>query len=410
MDVLYIAYCVPYDKAYNAGAQTLNHYIKKLAKNDDINVDVVAYCNERERKEIEAIISNIKYHLVVRPKGILRFIGRITSIRSKYDPFHKGCNLMTRYSTQLLFGKLKEIANSGYVPDVIFLEWTQIVLFVNDIRRIFPSAKFVASEHDVTYLSFQRKYEKEENKLFKYYKGLQYRNCVNREIAALKSCDHIFVPSKKDKKLVTDKVPELEDLISIQKPFYHKTRLHRNRNNNDIIFFGAMGRIENSMAVKWFITNVMPLIQDLPCRFVVIGSGVTDELKRLETNKVFIKGFVPSIDETFSNAMCFVCPLLLGAGIKVKVLEALYAGIPVLTNQIGIEGIDAKDGIDYMHCEKPHDYAEGIRKIYEDPNIGINGRSLVERDFSLELSFDSYYATIRSLVNTRLDRSFGNRD
>ncbi len=399
MNLLYVSYCVPFDKAYNAGAQSLNYYINQIKDREDTKIDIVAYCNEKDAQFISDMETKINYHLVVRPKGVSRFIGRITSIYSKYYPHHRYCNLMTRYSIRLLLKRLESLSVDGYKPDVVLLEWTQIVLLVERIKKIFPQSKIIASEPDVTYLSFERKYNNEKNCILKIYKNIQYHNCIKREITALRACDYTFVQSERDKKLVTDKAPELSNLIGIQLPYYHKSALPRNRCNDDILFFGNMGRMENRMAVEWFINNVMPSLTDIPSRFVVLGSGITDELKQMGTDRVVMKGFVDSIDEEFSKAMCFVCPLLLGAGTKVKVLESLYSGIPVLTNSIGIEGIKAQSGIDYIHCEEPEEYANAIREIYKNNSPHINGRALMDRDFCLSKSVESYYHSINMLCN-----------
>ncbi len=400
MNILYVSYCVPYDKAYNAGAQSLNYYIKRMSEKEDIKIDVVSYCNKNDAEQIASLNVNYLYHFIIRPDGVRRLIGRVSSINSKYNPWHKSCNLMTRYSTKLLLDKLQAMSQNGYVPNIIFLEWTQIVLLVGDIKKIFPSSIIIASEPDVTYLSFYRKYNNTQNLLLKKYKQIQYHNCIRREINALKKCDYIFVQSNRDKKLVTDRALELESKIGIQLPYYHKTVLPRDRRNNDILFFGSMGRAENINAVEWFIENVMPLLSDIPCRFVVLGSGITEELRRYSSDRIVLKGFVPSIDDEFSKAMCFVCPLLLGAGTKVKVIESLYSGIPVLTNSIGIEGINAENGKDYYHCELPEDYAATIEYIYSNPNSNANGRAIIDRDFSLETSFANYYKTVKELYKS----------
>ena len=70
---------------------------------------------------------------------------------------------------------------------------------------------------------------------------------------------------------------------------------------------------------------------------------------------ITVTGFVKEISKYFEQSLCLVAPLVLGAGIKIKVLEAMSAGLPVLTNQIGIEGIPAQNGIHYYYCERPQE-------------------------------------------------------
>lgn len=397
-NILYISYCPPYGKALNAGAQTLYYYIRELTYVKNIKVDVVTYCEDKDLDALGNEDEKIKYHLVKRPKGLQRFVGRVISLNSKYNPYHKYCNLMTYYSIELLLSKLKELSSTKYSPDVIFLEWTQIVLLIDKVKTIFPKSRIVASEPDVTYLSRLRKYENEKSSIKREYKKIQYKNCKIREIEALKKADFVFTQSEKDVHLIVDGNTINRNKVGIQIPFYHRSELEHKRKNNNILFYGAMNREENSSAVIWFIDNVMPLLKSIPVKFVVLGGGLTEQLKTRQSEDVIMKGFVPSIDKDFSEAMCFVCPLVIGAGIKVKVIEALYSNIPVITNQIGIEGISAINGKEYIHCESPEEYANAIINIYHDPDYQLMGRNVVNCEFSLKEAVDNYIKVIQELV------------
>ena len=398
MNILYIAYCPPYAKALNAGAQTLYYYIKELTRRDNFNVDVVTYCEENEIVDIKNEDEKITYHLVVRPKGLKRILGRSVSLNSKYNPFHKYCNLMTFYSIQLLLSKLKDLSDTKYEPEIIILEWTQIVLLIEEIKKIFPSSKIIASEPDVTCLSLLRKYRNEKNSIKRYYKKLQYENCKIRENEALKKADYIFTQSEKDINILVEEYLIDRKKVGLQNPYYHRSQLEYERKNNTILFYGAMAREENSSAVEWFIDNVMPLLKDIPIKFVVLGGGLPKKLKDRQSENIIMKGYVPSIDGYFSSSMCFVCPLIMGAGIKVKIIEALYSNIPVITNSIGIEGISAINGEEYIHCESPKEYADAIINIYQNKNYRLNGRNAVNREFSLQKSVDNYINVIQELV------------
>ena len=107
--------------------------------------------------------------------------------------------------------------------------------------------------------------------------------------------------------------------------------------------------------------------------------------KRRENEKIKVVGFVKDVSDYFAKGLCLVAPLQMGAGIKVKILEAFSAGIPVLTNHIGIEGIPARDGKEYFHCETPNEYAAAIRRLLSDrksaSELSQNARQLVQKQF-----------------------------
>ena len=137
-----------------------------------------------------------------------------------------------------------------------------------------------------------------------------------------------------------------EEKIQWLVPYYsNMSGCARKSNNRDILFFGAMSRPENYLSAIWFIENVMPLLNDLDVRFVIVGSKPPEELKRFKSDRIVITGFVNDTLPYFESSMCLVAPLVLGAGIKVKILEAMSSGIPVLTNDIGIEGIEIEDNV-----------------------------------------------------------------
>lgn len=153
-------------------------------------------------------------------------------------------------------------------------------------------------------------------------------------------------------------------------PFFQDmTDCERTSNGRDILFFGAMGRPENYLSAIWFVEKVMPLLVDLDIRFVILENRPPEELSKYESQRVHITGFVESIVPFFEQSVCFGAPLVLGAGIKVKKFEAMSSGIPA-TNEVGIEGILAKDGQEYIHCETPEEYETAIRKIISDEQYG----------------------------------------
>lgn len=400
MKVLYIAAAVPYNKVGHAGGQTLNFYIKQMARQRDVNITIVTYCSPEILPELDLQENGIRLIPIIKKGGIKDCIGNVISIWSKINPCHKFGNIMTKYSSDLLIKQLKELSNNGYIPDVIIMEWTQIIIQVKAIKHVFPKALLVASEHDVTFLGLIRQANLEKRWFAHLYKEIRAKNMEKRELNALNICDLIFTHNFKDDVLLKDAGIEKKKR-EILAPFYHQSILKRQKENNDIIFFGNMKRKENYLAAFWFIDNVMPLLEQFSVRFVVLGGGPNENLKKRVSERVIVTGFVDDIDPWFSRALCFVAPLQLGAGIKVKVIEAMYTGIPVLTNDIGIEGINAVSGKDYYNCLMPKDYADVIISLLNDENhiANSNGKKIIEKMFSLEKSFENYYKSICNCFN-----------
>ena len=162
-----------------------------------------------------------------------------------------------------------------------------------------------------------------------------------------------------------------------------------------------MYRPENYQACIWFIDQVMPLLRDIDVRFVVAGNRPPKVLTSRRSERVLITGFVEDETPLFSHSMCFVSPLLTGAGIKVKNIEAISSGIPVLTNEIGIEGIPAINGKDFFLCKTPEDYSKTIHQLYEErsgfDSTQMPGKKMISESFNLDISFSNYLALINEL-------------
>jgi glycosyltransferase involved in cell wall biosynthesis len=121
-------------------------------------------------------------------------------------------------------------------------------------------------------------------------------------------------------------------------------------------------------------------------RFIIVGNRPDKQLLKYASNRVIITGFVEDICPYFENALCLVAPLVTGAGIKIKVLEAMSSGLTVLTNKIGIEGIPAKNKNDFLLCETEQEYVFWISELAQNQQlnmtIGNNGKEFIKNNYN----------------------------
>jgi glycosyltransferase involved in cell wall biosynthesis len=80
-----------------------------------------------------------------------------------------------------------------------------------------------------------------------------------------------------------------------------------------------------------------------------------------------LRGFVEDVREPLSRYAVFVCPILSGSGMRVKLLEAFAAGIPVVSTPLGAEGLADKDGQICGLAEDPASFAQKIVELFDDP-------------------------------------------
>jgi glycosyltransferase involved in cell wall biosynthesis len=393
-DVLYLSNALAYDGIQHAGGQAHNYYLKGLAKCREIKILEVALATRDDVKKTDLSTYSIDYIPIMR---LERALGRLDRICTKWNPLNRYGNMLSCYYANKILQALKCTIRNGYNPDIVIMEWTQMVVMADKIKCLFPDAKLVAVERDVSYLSFYRQITLANNCIARLAAKNRYINLKNRELDSLRLCNVVCPNNFKDKAiLLSDGIPK--EKLYVLAPYYKKLEIHKPYDDNsyDIIFYGAMSRYENYASAIWFIENVMPLI-DERYRFIIVGSHPNKSLNKYKSSRIILTGYVEDVREYFQRSFCVVAPLILGAGIKIKVLESLYMGIPVLTNSIGIEGIDAENEKDYIHCEKPEDYATAINSRTLIIQCAGKGKIYMQSKFDYAKRLISYQEKLLSL-------------
>lgn len=363
-NILYISPTIPCPSIPHAGGQLAFYYLNKLNDRKDVCLKVINLPSEKESvyfTEASQIFDlTCCYH---------KNYGIVGKILAKLNGNTFGFIPLDAY--KLFKNKIKQLNTAGYKPDYVLFDWEEMAYLYKVVHAIWPTAVYSVIEQDVLYQSLSRYLSLEKNivKKIKYY--FSFIRCIRAEKVIFPNLNEIVVLSEKDRILVKSINPLLRTRVI--SPYYHNYNTERSYSvTNEVIFYGSLSRQENYEAVEWFIKNVMPCIKE-NIKFIIIGGGCPENIKQLATDNIIFTGFlsIEEISKIFSRALCMVVPLFHGAGVKIKVLEAMSAGLPVLTNSIGIEGISGRQGIEYIHCEQSVDYVQ---------NISILSKNSVLRD------------------------------
>jgi Glycosyltransferase len=162
-------------------------------------------------------------------------------------------------------------------------------------------------------------------------------------------------------------------------------------------FLGNMGYHPNIEAAHWLYEKVfLPIRREFPgLSLIVIGKDPVDSVRELGSEPgVVVTGTVETIWPYINSVDVFVFPLLRGAGLKNKILEAMGAGRPVITTAIGNEGIDAVDGKDIAIRATPEEFQmEAIRLLRSADArqaMGDSARRFVRDRFSWDRILPRY--------------------
>jgi glycosyltransferase involved in cell wall biosynthesis len=158
----------------------------------------------------------------------------------------------------------------------------------------------------------------------------------------------------------------------------------KDKRRRRIVFVGSMDYHANVDAVVHFAREVWPgIAARLPgLAFSIVGRAPAPEVRELANLPgVEVTGTVEDVRPFYRDALASVVPLRVGGGSRLKILEAMAAGVPVISTRLGAEGIDARDGVDIVLAETAEEFCEAAESLAEDESrqrsLADAGRALV---------------------------------
>lgn len=140
-----------------------------------------------------------------------------------------------------------------------------------------------------------------------------------------------------------------------------------------LVFIGGMSWYPNREAMLFFARKVWPLLKKkIPgIHMHVVGEAPPEEMVELAKvdDNYHVHGFVDDVKSIFYKAGIYVCPISDGGGTKLKILDALAMGKPIVANEIACEGIDVIEGKSVLYAETPEEYVNKIDKLIESPSL-----------------------------------------
>lgn len=158
-----------------------------------------------------------------------------------------------------------------------------------------------------------------------------------------------------------------------------------------LIFNGSLTYGPNLEAMRFFVRDVWPSVRahDPALELWITGAYDGCDLKGIKDGiGVFLTGYLPDIQKTVIESRACVVPLLSGGGTRLKILEAMSLGVPVVATSRGAEGLDLRHGEDVLIADGPREFADATLSLIRDPKlaatIGAAARLRARRDFTWE--------------------------
>lgn len=203
------------------------------------------------------------------------------------------------------------------------------------------NARLVYYGHDLHYIRERRQFEIEGTEAL--LKSAEEWRKV--EFNLMERVDAVLTPSTEERDIIQAQLPSKK--VSLLPAFYFdkvSEEYGSFSGRSDLLFVGGFSHSPNVDAVKWFVKSVFPLVlQDLPdVKIHIVGSNAPTEIRELQSRCVQVWGSVDDVqlERLYHAVRVVVIPLRYGAGVKGKTIEAMKMGVPIVSTDYGIEGLE----------------------------------------------------------------------
>ncbi len=274
--------------------------------------------------------------------------------------------------------------------DVVQLEYTHLAHLM---PAPVPGLLRVLVEHDVSFVSLRRAQATAESTAARVAYWFDWMRMLRYELAAVEYADLVLTMSETDREIL-ERYVNVGHVVPIPNgvdcrafPFATDGRAP-----GSILFVGFFRHEPNVEAVRYFCRAVLPRVRArIPhARFRVVGAYPPEVIRRLADDPAIeVTGRVDDIAAYYRSSAVFVAPVLHGSGTRLKILEAMASGCPVVSTTIGAEGLGTRSGVELVLADSPDAMADAIIRLLEDPEestaLARRARAHVEAHFEWDI-------------------------
>ena len=278
--------------------------------------------------------------------------------------------------------------------DAVQIEGLEMASYLPIVRLLAPSASAIFDAHNCEYLIQARAAAVDARHPTKWpraaYSLIQWQRLKEHEASACRQAKLVLAVSK----------PDSDSLYNLGLPghplvipngvdcSYYRPDLVLHPEHDSLLFTGTMDYRPNVDAVQWLVAKVLPLVaeQRPGIRLRIVGRSPSPEVMALDDDpRIDVTGAVKDIRPYFTRSSLFVVPMRMAGGARLKILEALAMGLPVVSTTMGAEGIDLTDGKEALLADSAAQFAEAIVRLLENPGLAGKmasaGRRLVDEQY-----------------------------
>lgn len=271
-----------------------------------------------------------------------------------------------------------------------------------------PAPLQLLVEHVIFYRAYRRQFV--DWRKPKLHRLIEYLKLRHHELEWCRKFDAVLTMSKVDAEFLRRRLPShrwiLEGPNGVSTEHFRFSPVPAEC--RDLLFIGNFDHSPNVDGVRFFLREVYPSLKvTIPSvRLFIVGPGRYDTLEEVAAEpSVVPTGLVEDTRPYMERCSVFVAPILAGSGTRVKILEAMAAGIPVVSTTVGAEGIEAVHGEHILLADDPKLFAESVARLQQDQalreRLRINARALVETKYRWQVIGERLESIYRELLRAR---------
>ena len=233
-----------------------------------------------------------------------------------------------------------------------------------------------------------------------------YESNFKREVKLINKFDTVIIDAQDERKILSSHLPtnKLHLVPTLIEGLSYESNIvpYKGREfKYDLLFVGANNQ-PNKDGLNFFLASIFPeIVRRKPdIQFVIAGKIVQEiQIDPSFKENVDCLGYVPDLADIYLKSGVAICPLVIGAGTKFKLVEAMAYAMPIVATKISASAISSIDGVNAFVTDDPMVYAEKVIRLLDEPELA--------QKFSQEIAkiFDNEHSS--SSVYSKLDRIFG---
>lgn len=405
MDQYYmnLYYYVPYIPEKSSGAPVRDYYLLKyLLNKKKVNIDLI-YLHDGFERNINLAYPNLT--LFNYKKETLNAITyAVTLLRNGLPPSYLNC-----YNDKILYD-LKRTSEKKY--DVAYFSTLYGCHTYKQIYKFLTADKKILNLHNVNFQNFKDNTNTYDNVLIKYVRKKLFNNIFEYELNCIKLFDELIVVSDLDREVFIQEgldenrihvVPNGVDINYFKS--YNVLDNFVSLKHPNVFFMGKLSYKPNIDALLYYIQEIHPKIKNSIKNVVlyVIGKNPPHWLTKISDDSIKYLGFVDDVRPYIYESDVCIAPLRYGSGTRLKILEYIGCGKPVVSTVKGAEGLNLVDKKHILLSDDTIGFAEAVISLLSDfdlsQDIAKNGNEFVAKYYDWSLISDKLFNIFKGIYN-----------